>query len=86
MGHMRTMITLSNQLKTARLEAIQKHGARYQDKVAPYKDAITRHMAATGMTPLDATLRLAKTSVDYNGDPEMILAAGVELVMAGGAS
>lgn len=82
---MRMMTTLSHQLKTARLEAIQRHGSRYQDKVAPYKDAIIKHMAATGLNPLDSTLKLVKTSVDYHVSPGMILAAGVELVMAGGA-
>lgn len=84
MGYMRTMILLSDRIKTARTDAMALHGDQYQQKVEPYKDAIIKHMAATGMEPLDSTFKLAKTSVDYKGDPLMYLAAGVELVMSGG--
>jgi hypothetical protein len=86
MGYMRTMILLADQIKTARTDAIKLHGDKYQEKVGPYKDAIIKHMAATGMEALDSTFKLAKTSIDYKGDPMMYLAAGVELVMGGGAA
>lgn len=85
MGYMRTMIELADRLKTSRTEAMRQHGAGYGQAVEPFKDAIIRHMAATGLTPLDATMKLAKTSVDYGKDPLMLLAAGVELAMVGGA-
>lgn len=79
-----SLIGLANNLETARLEAMSTHGPRYQDKVAPCKDAIIRHMAATGMTTLGSTLQLAKTSLEYSVSPGLILAAGVELAMEGG--
>ncbi len=84
MGYMRTMIILADQIKTARTDAIKLHGDKYPQKIEPFKDAIIKHMAATGMELLDSTFKLAKTQMTNNGDPLMILAAGVELVMAGG--
>lgn len=81
MGYMATMIDFAERLKTARQEASKVFGDQYNDMVGPVKESIVRDMAATGMTPLDSTFRLAKKVLDAGDDPLLHLAAGVELVM-----
>lgn len=85
MGHMTTMIYFSERLKTARQDAVAQFGGQYAEKIEPVKVAIVRDMAATGMTPLDSTFRLAKKVMDSGDDPLLYLAAGVELAMGGSA-
>ena len=86
MGYMKTMVDLSDQMRDARNRAMTLHGSNYPERVEPYKSEILKHMAVTGLAPLDVTLRLAKTSIEYHADPLLYLAAGVELVMIGGAA
>lgn len=86
MGYMAMMLEFSERLKTARAEAQAQLGQQYGEMIQPVKDAIVRDMAASGMTPLDSTFKLAKKVIDSGNDPLLHLAAGMELVMSGGAA